>query len=218
MDGAAGNGPVLRARNVLPSPSVATGDKDARHLRRDYQNPDRPPPSLDFSAGSDARRFDHLGRRQHCKGKMAVNVNIARDLWGDPTFKDEAMSQREAWIWLIANASWKPRTTRVVDHIVDLQRGQLAASTRFLASAWMWSAPTVRRYLAKLEDQCMIYRDTGEGLTVTICNYNIYQNAPRGSDAETTQPPAQQRRKPRRRVKEGKKIPMLPHWTLSRSV
>lgn len=137
---------------------------------------------------------------------MAGNVSIARDLWSNPTFKDETMSQREAWIWLIANASWKARTTRVADHIVNLQRGQLAASTRFLASAWMWSEPRVRRYLAKLEDQRMICRDTGAGLTVvTICNYNIYQNTPRGSDAEATQPPAQARRTSNANQKKGEK-------------
>ena len=137
---------------------------------------------------------------------MAGTVNIARDLWNDPTFKDEEMSQREAWIWLIVNASWKPRMKRVGDQVVDLQRGQLAASTRFLADAWMWSEPRVRRYLAKLEDRRMIRRDTDAGVTVvTICNYDIYQNTPRGGDAEATQPPTQQRRTSDANQKKGEK-------------
>jgi hypothetical protein len=54
---------------------------------------------------------------------MGGTVNIARDLWDDPTFKDSVMSQREAWIWLIADASWKPRPKRIGDHILNLQRG-----------------------------------------------------------------------------------------------
>ena len=29
---------------------------------------------------------------------MAGTVNVSRDLWDDPTFKDSEMSQREAWI------------------------------------------------------------------------------------------------------------------------
>lgn len=137
---------------------------------------------------------------------MPGTVNIARDLWDDPTFRDEEMSQREAWIWLIANASWKPRTTRVGDHVVDLQRGQLAASTRFLADAWMWSEPKVRRYLVKLEDQRMICRNTDAGITVvTLCNYDNYQNTPRDGDAEATQPPTQQRRSSDANQKKGEK-------------
>jgi hypothetical protein len=50
----------------------------------------------------------------------------------------------------------------------------------------------VRRFLDKLEDQRMISRDTGAGVTaITICKYDIYQNTPRGSDAEAAQPPTQ---------------------------
>jgi hypothetical protein len=123
---------------------------------------------------------------------MAGTVNIARDLWDDPTFKDSEISQREAWIRLICEASWKPRSKRVGDYVVDLQRGQLAASTRFLAKAWMWSEAKVRRFLDKLEDQRRISRDTGAGVTViTICKYDIYQNTPRGNNAVATHPPTQ---------------------------
>lgn len=185
--------------DVHSCPSVSEGDQDVRYLQPDPLVPDRAPRSLaEVGAGNDPSCFGDLVHRQRCKGsdlRMPGTVNIARDLWDDPTFKNEEMSQREAWIWLIANASWKPRTTRVGDHVVDLQRGQLAASTRFLADAWMWSEARVRRYLAKLEDRRMICRDIGAGVTVvTLCKYNIYQSRPRGGDAEATQPPTHQRR------------------------
>lgn len=126
---------------------------------------------------------------------MAGTVNVSRDLWDDPTFKDSEMSQREAWVWMIADAAWKPHTRRFGPHEIDLQRGQLAASTRYMAKAWMWSEARVRRYLDVLENRRMIHRQTDAGVTVvTICKYDTYQNGPKSSDAAATQQSAQQRR------------------------
>lgn len=126
---------------------------------------------------------------------MSGTVNISRSLWDDPTFKDAEMSQREAWIWLIAEASWKDRIKRVGTHEISLQRGQLAASSRFMAKAWGWSEPRVRRYLDMLENQRMIERATDAGISVvTIRKYDDYQNAPRVDDARPTHQPTQQRR------------------------
>lgn len=126
---------------------------------------------------------------------MSGTVNIARGLWDDPTFADSQMSQREAWIWLIAEASWKPRVKRFAGRDVSLARGQVAASTRFMAAAWMWSEPRVRRYLDTLENRRMITRATDAGVTViTICKYDDYQNQPRDAGAAVTQEPTHDRR------------------------
>lgn len=143
---------------------------------------------------------------------MAGTVNVSRDLWDDTTFKDSEMSQREAWIWMIAEASWKARDRRFGTAEISLQRGQLAASSRFMAKAWMWSEPRVRRYLDMLENRRMISRVTDAGVTViTICKYDEYQNGSRVSDAPSTQQPTQDRRttdandKKGERREEGKK-------------
>lgn len=126
---------------------------------------------------------------------MSGTVNIARDLWKDTTFRDAKMSQREAWIWLIAEASWKERARRIGSYEVVLRRGQAAASTRFLAEAWKWSEPGVRRYLGMLEKRRMITRTTDAGVTViTIQNYDKYQSQPRANGSEATQEPTQDRR------------------------
>lgn len=142
---------------------------------------------------------------------MAGTVNIARDLWDDTTFKDAEMSQREAWIWMIAEASWKDRVKRVGQAEIELSRGQFVASTRFLAGAWRWSEARVRRYFDMLENRRMIQRKIDAGVTVvTICKYDDYQSQPKSSDAAATQQSTQQRRtvdanekKGERRGKEG---------------
>jgi hypothetical protein len=115
-------------------------------------------------------------------------VNISRDLWDDEAFRDATFSEREAWIWMIAEASWKPRKKRVGDRVVDLERGQLAASLRFMAGAWDWTDSKVRRFLDKLSKREMVSTKTDAGVTVvTICNYDKYQSAGRSTDAGPTQ-------------------------------
>ena len=113
---------------------------------------------------------------------MAGTVNISRELWDDTAFADDVFSEREAWVWMISEASWKPRTKRVGDYIVDLGRGQLAHSTRFMAETWKWTHSKARRYLERLEKLKLISRETGTGVSVvTICNYDIYQNKPQAT-------------------------------------
>lgn len=131
---------------------------------------------------------------------MAGTVNISRDLWDDTAFAADPFSEREAWVWLIAEASWKPRVKRVGDHVVDLARGQLAHSTRFLAETWGWTHSKARRYLDRLEKLKLIERQTGTGVSViTICKYDKYQSPAQTADTG----PAQDRHRTGTNEKKG---------------
>jgi len=44
---------------------------------------------------------------------MSGTVNISRSIWNSPTFNCEPFTEREAWMWLIMEASWKARTKRI---------------------------------------------------------------------------------------------------------
>lgn len=122
-------------------------------------------------------------------------VRVSRDLLEDEAFADEAFSEREAFLWLIFEASFKAREKRVGSAIVKLGRGQVAASTRFMAKAWKWSESRVRRYLDRLKNRRMVSCVADAGVTVvTLCNYDKYQSPERVSDAEKTQQPARRRR------------------------
>ena len=113
---------------------------------------------------------------------MSGTVNISRSIWTDAAFKAEPFTEREAFIWLIMDASYKPREKRAGNVTVKLQRGQLISSVRFMAEAWNWSKSRVDRYLDRLEKRDMIGTDTGTGVNViTICKYEEYQNAPKSS-------------------------------------
>ncbi len=107
---------------------------------------------------------------------MSGTVNIARALMNHEAFKDQPFTEREAFIWLIMEASWKPRTKRVGNVIVELDRGQVAVSVRFMAEAWQWKKSTVFDFLERLKKSDMIRTDTRTGVSVvTVCNYDTYQ-------------------------------------------
>ena len=132
---------------------------------------------------------------------MSGTINISRDLWKDPAFASDPFSEREAWVWLIAEASWKPRVRRVGNHVVNLDRGEVAHSTRFLAETWKWSHSKVRRYLLRLEKLGLITKKIGTktgtgtdtGVTVlSVCKYDKYQATPQEGGTD----PAQTRHRP----------------------
>lgn len=114
---------------------------------------------------------------------MSGTVNIARSIFDHELFADQPLTEREAWIWLIMEASWKPRKKRVGDYIADLARGQLAASVRFMAGAWRWTPAKVQRFTKRLQSLEMISVKTDTGVSViTICNYDEYQVQGKAAD------------------------------------
>jgi hypothetical protein len=101
---------------------------------------------------------------------------LDRNVLDHEIFPDVAYSEKEAWIWLIAEAAWKKRTRRVGEYTAKLDRGQLLASVRFLAEKWKWSKSKVERFLNKLKTETMIETRTETGITIiTVCNYAKYQ-------------------------------------------
>jgi hypothetical protein len=114
----------------------------------------------------------------------------------------EPYSRREAWLWLVAEAAWKPRQINRHGTVIELQRGQLAHSIRFMADAWGWSKSSVDRFLTRLKTGTMIGTDGGTAsLVITICNYDAYQriglperDSERDADRDTTGTPAGQTR------------------------
>jgi hypothetical protein len=111
-------------------------------------------------------------------------INVARSIFDHPMFDDgKPYSPREAWLWLISNAAWRPMQIRVRNgrtaEILNLERGQLSYSRSFLRKAWNWpSEKRVRTFLSRLEREHMIDLQTGQLQTViSIRNYGLFQNS-----------------------------------------
>jgi hypothetical protein len=114
--------------------------------------------------------------------RNAGTINVARSIFEHPVFKDgKPYSQREAWLWLIANAAWRPMQVMVRNgrsqELVSLDRGQMTYSRAFLRAAWSWtSEKMVRTFLARLRQEGMLDLQTGQLQTViTVCNYSHFQ-------------------------------------------
>jgi hypothetical protein len=106
------------------------------------------------------------------RGVFAVD----RGIWDHPMFADEPFTEREAWSWLIGEASFKARMRNIGGKVIPLERGQLAASVRFMAERWKWSKSRVDRFVHRLKTETMIGTDSGTGiLVITVCNYDRYQ-------------------------------------------
>jgi hypothetical protein len=114
---------------------------------------------------------------------MTGTVNISRAIFEHGMFKNEPLTEREAWVWLIMQARWKACSYRAGDYVVSLARGQLAASVRFMAGAWQWTAARVQRFIERLKKMEMIRTKTDTGVSIiTICNYDKFQNGAEASD------------------------------------
>lgn len=104
--------------------------------------------------------------------------------WQDSLiFEGDEFSRRDAWVWLIEQAAFKSKSVRVGSAYVDIQRGQLTASIRFMAQAWGWHRNRVSRFIDQLRHEGMI--ETGSGteggtgqLVITICKYDDFQTSP----------------------------------------
>jgi hypothetical protein len=108
---------------------------------------------------------------------------VSRRIWHHPEFAPSAFSEREAFLWLVSEASWKPRRVRAGDCVVDLDRGQLAASVRFIASAWKWTPARAQRFIFRMKKAEMIRVETDTGVSIiTLCNYDEYQHVSQSTD------------------------------------
>lgn len=118
--------------------------------------------------------------------------------------KREPFCRRAAFAWLVENAAWQDRQVNIAGRTIALDRGRLTASLRFLAAAWGWSEPSVRRFIERLKTDALIDAATDAGqLVITICNYDENQvvgsATDAGSDAPSDAEVTQQRRKTKER-------------------
>jgi hypothetical protein len=115
---------------------------------------------------------------------MAGYYAMSRGWMDHDFFASEPYTEREAWLYLIETAAWKPRQFCHGNDVIELQRGQLVTSIRSLASKWKWGNKRVDGFLKRLKRGAMVETEKGtRGTLLTICNYNKFQT---GDDEKGT--------------------------------
>lgn len=140
---------------------------------------------------------------------MGINVfAVARSIWDHEFFADDdVFSERLAWIWLLSEAAWRPTRTKVGNVVVNVGRGQIAHSVRFMADKWGWHRSKVERFLNRLKTEAMIETDARQGVSViTICKYAEYQKVGLPEKASTETPSETEPRQSRDREETGETV------------
>ena len=152
---------------------------------------------------------------------MTGHYQMQRGWMENPAFRHEPYTRAQAWCFLIEKAAWKDRIQAMGSESISVQRGEYAASIRYLAERWKWSKSKVDTFLNRLESEKMLKRTcsktgtatgtpTGTALTViSICNYEKYQASADNGGTPTGTPtgtrPGQHRDKGEEVSKKGRK-------------
>jgi hypothetical protein len=104
----------------------------------------------------------------------------ARSSGASPLKPKGKFTNAEVMIWLITKAAFQSHDVSIRNgtrrEIVQLQRGQIAASIRYLATAWNMDTKGVQRILACLASDLTLTTETATGQTViTLCNWGKHQ-------------------------------------------
>lgn len=109
---------------------------------------------------------------------MNYYIPISRSLFEHPLWCEERIySKFEAWLDLLQSSRFEDTKQIIGNRMMDVKRGQIPISLRFLASRWKWSPKKVNSFLECLIKESMIIKETLKetGQTVlTICNYDKY--------------------------------------------
>jgi hypothetical protein len=129
---------------------------------------------------------------------------VSRAVFDHPIFAPEPYTEREAWLWLCGAAVWQTTRVRAGRALIELSRGQLAFSNRFLATKWRWSEARVRRFLKRLKIDAMIATQATHQTThITICNYDKYAFGRRTDEQKTDAQTDAEATHKRRKEEEG---------------
>ncbi|MDV3901210.1 hypothetical protein CMT89_08400 [Elizabethkingia anophelis] len=150
------------------------------------------------------------------KGFIKLNRGIFENfLWNEA----REFSKAEAWIDLIQLARFEASTEIINGKVIELQRGEIPASRRFLELRWNWGSTKVSNFLKTLAQMNMINQRQANGQTIVLLvKYGIYNDMqtidkpatlPRANQRQTSDKPEANQNKEYKEVKESKEDNIL---------
>jgi hypothetical protein len=127
------------------------------------------------------------------------------------------------WMDLVMLAAWEPHTVTIKGQLYTLERGDLVAAVRFLASRWRWGLGKTASFLARLQaDEMLVKKRNGSGngspSVFHVVNYDTYQSndvEERNGSRNAGGTVAERLRNETKKGKKGNKeaSPSTPSWT-----
>lgn len=105
-------------------------------------------------------------------------IKLSRKFFAHPLWNEKRVySKCEAWLDLIQMAKIEKTTVIVNGKVINLSRGQLCASIRFLSERWGFTAMRVRTFISMLKTTQMITTQQHNNETViTLVKYSDYND------------------------------------------
>lgn len=128
---------------------------------------------------------------------------LHRKFFKNQFWKEERQySKAEAWLDLLQSAKIDASSESIKGVVIEVQRGQLVASRRYLEKRWKWGSTKVTNFLKQLQKKSMINLSQTNGQTViTLVKYEYY-NSSQTNNRTRGKPEANQNK----RIKERKEV------------
>lgn len=112
-------------------------------------------------------------------------IKLSRKYFKSFMWKESRVySRAEAWLDLIFQARFEASTELINGRVIEVMRGEIPASRRFLEERWKWGSSKVSNFIELLVKQEMINQRVDQGQTVyLLCKYDTY------NDSQTTDEP-----------------------------
>lgn len=142
-------------------------------------------------------------------------IKLSRKFFENALWKEHRQySRSEAWLDLIQMAGFEDSKYILNNRAIEVQRGEIVASRRFLENRWLWGSTKVTNFLDYLKKEGMINQRQTNGQTIiTLCNYDTYnarqtsddvENKPEANHRQTRGKPPTNQNKEYKESKEGK--------------
>lgn len=100
-----------------------------------------------------------------------------KQIGDNPIWLEKPFSRGQAWIDLLLMANFTDGHMLHRGTIVEIQRGQVFRSIKYLSDRWGWNRKKTMRFLALLEAENMVKTEgTPNGTCITIEKYAFYQD------------------------------------------
>jgi len=116
-------------------------------------------------------------------------LKLDRKIFEHPFWNENReYSKFEAWLDLVKSAQIEKSSVMYNGQVIELQRGELWASIRYLSQRWSWGNQKVRTYLKLLAELRQITHRITQGQTIiTLLNFSIYNDTQGNNNTPITQ-------------------------------